>query len=246
MELEITGRKEEVRRLFLDIVIPCLNEAKNLSLLLPHLLTSPKKQLPASIYIADSPLSNQAQTIPLDNKNIFYVKCSQTGRAQQMNEAAQLGDGEVILFLHADVTPPTDYISHIKKVVEDGYEAGFFCYQFDPSNQLLNINAATTKSANIFSGGGDQCQFMTRKLFEKLGGYNEHYCIMEDFEMYDRWRRLGIEFKIIQEPALVSSRKYKKNNYLKVNLINGLTLLQYKCGRSPQKLKQFYSKFLNS
>jgi hypothetical protein len=43
---------------------------------------------------------------------------------------------------------------------------------------------------------------------------------MEDFDLYRKAKKSGSKFCIIDNPLLVSARKYEKNSWLKVNLVN--------------------------
>lgn len=97
----------------------------------------------------------------------------------------------------------------------------FFSYKFDIETPLLNLNSKFTTKDGLFAGGGDRCQFFTKKVFEKLEVYNERYCIMEDFKMMDNLRKNNIKYTIIQSKATVIARKYDSNSWLKVNLVNG-------------------------
>jgi hypothetical protein len=63
---------------------------------------------------------------------------------------------------------------------------------------------------------------------------------MEDFEMIDRVKKNEIPYEIIETPVTVSARKYEKNSWLKINLINGFVFFSYRMGVSPKKLAKRY------
>ncbi|WP_232734664.1 hypothetical protein [Polaribacter sp. ALD11] len=77
-----------------------------------------------------------------------------------------------------------------------------------------------------------------------LKGFNENFCIIEDFEIINRVRKQQIPFAIIQPKATVSARKHTCNSWLKVNLINGYVFLKYKLCVSPAKLRKTYKNLL--
>ena len=158
-----------------------------------------------------------------------------------MNEGARIASGKVYMFLHADVYPPNSFEKDIMNEISKGFKAGFFAYEFDPTNLWLSINAKFTRKAGLFAGGGDQCQFMTADVYNNFGGYDESFVIMEDFALIRKMKRKSIDLTIIQEPALVSSRKYKKNSYLWVNLVNFVVFMAFLLGVSPFTLKKMYS-----
>lgn len=228
----------------LSIIIPIYNEAENL----PRQLTFLDRQAdlhPLEIILSNSiDTTDESEEISKSFKNVKFYDSFIKGRAKQMNFGASKAKGDILMFLHCDVQLPDDFYSQVTNAVEVGFKMGFFAYRFDRRTFMLNVNSYFTKNDSLFAGAGDQCQFFEAKTFEKLGGFNEKYCIMEDFEIMDRVRKQKIPFKIIQSRAVVSSRKYDNSSWLKVNLINGYVFLLYKLGVKPIKLRKIYKGFL--
>lgn len=196
----------------LSIIIPVYNEEENLSRNLPFLYEQ-MQQHPIEILISNSPeTSDNSITVCKNHSKVTVLNSPKKGRAQQMNFGAKHATGDVLLFLHADVQLPSDFYTQIKKNIDSGIAFGFFAYQFDKNSPLLKFNSRFTKRNGLFVGGGDQCHFMTKNFFNRLKGYDESYCIIEDFEFVDRVKKLKIPFKIIQSKATVSARKYEDNS----------------------------------
>lgn len=228
----------------LSIIIPVYNEQDNLVKRLSFLCEQANKNN-IEIIVANSPeTSDNSPEICKSHAKVTFLNVPKKGRASQMNFGASKANGDVLLFLHADVQLPEDFYHQIKEKISKGFKVGFFAYKFDKSTALLNFNSKFTTKDGLFAGGGDQCQFFVKEIFEKLGGYNEEFCIMEDFEMIDRVRKQKISFSIIQSRATVSARKYDNNSWLKVNLINGYVFLMYKLGFHPTKLRKTYKALL--
>ena len=207
--------------MLISVIIPVYNEQDNLLKRLSFLCKK-ANNYPLEIIVANSPeTSDNTPEVCKTYSKVTFLKSPKKGRSTQMNFAANKAKGEVLLFLHADVQPPKDFYKKIETAVKEGFKFGFFAYQFDKTTTLLNFNSKFTTKDGLFAGGGDQCHFFTKELFYNLNGYNEDFCIMEDFEMIDRIRKEKIPFKIIQSKAIVSSRKYENNSWLKVNIING-------------------------
>lgn len=163
-----------------------------------------------------------------------------------MNLGAKKSNGDIHFFLHADTLPPVDFQNRIIKTIENGKSFGLFSYKFDKDIWYLNANAYFTKFKGIFCGGGDQGHFMTKELFNNLEGYNESYNIFEDYELYDRIKRSETSFEVINSPAIVSSRKYDKNSYLRINLTNLFAFIMYQLKINPKKIKTFYTNNINT
>ena len=226
----------------LNVIIPAHNEEANLDILLGH-LTKCTTNLPVEIRVVLSADTTDNSAAICDKYGVNYLNSSATQRSMQMNEGARLSTSPWLFFLHADVTLPTDFTELIRKELQHN-EAGFFNYEFDKLGFGLKFNASFVKKKGVFTGGGDQCHFLKKSTFEKLGGYNEEYCIMEDFELIDRIKKNKIPYSIIETPVIVSARKYEKNSWLKVSLINGYVFLLYKLGASPQRLQRGYKRLL--
>ena len=226
----------------LAVIIPTLNEESNLERLFSSIdLTHDH----VDFVVADAAKSNDNAAVLCKKNGVSYIKCNANGRAVQMNIAYQTFDADVYMFLHADVIPPIGFYEHIVDSVHQGFQMGFFAYNFSPTNRLLDINASFTHKDGIFAGGGDQCQFFTKDVLKKVGGYDIRYVIMEDFAMMRTIRRQKIPYTIIQNKAIVSSRKYENNSYLWVNAVNFFVYMAFLLGVSPLKLKKIYSKALS-
>ncbi|PQJ79985.1 TIGR04283 family arsenosugar biosynthesis glycosyltransferase [Polaribacter porphyrae] len=230
--------------MLLSIIIPVYNEQENLTKRLSFLCEQTNKY-PIEVIVSISPESSDKSPEVCKNFDKVTIFISdKKGRASQMNFGASKAKGDIFLFLHADVILPNDFYNQVLKAISEGNQFGFFAYQFDKKSTLLNFNSQFTTKDGLFAGGGDQCHFFTKETFTKFNGFNEEFCIMEDFEMMDRIRKQNIPFKIIQSKATVSARKYDNNSWLKVNLINGYVFLKYKLGVHPKKLRKTYKSLL--
>jgi len=227
----------------ITIIVPAHNEQKNLEKLLPN-LNNLSGDNDIEVIVALSCTNSDASETIANLSNVRFIKCTATGRAAQMNHAANLARGNVLAFLHADVKPPKTFIADIERAIDNGCEAGFFSYRFDKKSFLLSINASFTSKDGIFTGGGDQCLFIKKVIFESLGRFDEHQVLMEDFEFFERMKKSKVRYKIIKNDLIVSARKYQNNSYLRVNVSNMILVLLFKWGYPPQKLKTLHNRLL--
>lgn len=229
----------------ITIIVPAHNEKNNLERLATRLKGFQDNAL-CEIVIALSSENSDGSDALLNTLSIPFLKCKDKGRAVQMNEAAKISKGNILAFLHADVIPPKSFVSDIQRTIADGFDAGFFSYRFDSENFFLKMNASFTTRDGIFTGGGDQCLFIKKDIFEKLRGFDEDQMLMEDFEFFDRIKKHKVPYKIIKNDLIVSARKYKYNSYLRVNLSNMILLVLYKLGYPSKKLKTLYNRLLKT
>ena len=121
---------------------------------------------------------------------------------------------------------------------------GFFSYRFDRPGLLLKINASFTGEDGIFTGGGDQCLFIKKDVFERLGGFDDTQQLMEDFEFFGRMKKENVSYKIVKNDLIVSARKYTNNSYVRVNLSNLLLFMLFKLGYPSEKLKALHNRLI--
>jgi len=227
----------------ISIIIPVYKEKSNLIPLIT-LLKGVENFNSCEILIAQSPACCEDITALHNGTSIRVVQCPRKGSASQMNEAAKHANGEILAFLHADVKPPQAFLNNIAQAISEDYKAGFFSYKFDKDNFWLNINASFTAKDGLFTGGGDQCLFIQKSVFNELGGFNEHQVLMEDFEFFKRMKKNKVPYTIVNNDLIVSSRKYDSNSYLRVNLSNLLLVILFKLGYPSEKLKTIHNKLL--
>jgi len=227
----------------ITIIVPAHNEQANLESLLPQLVEF-SENCSVEIIVALSSENLDASETIKNCENVKFAKCSEKGRAVQMNKAADLATGNVLVFLHADVKPPKSFLNDIMHTLDGGYDAGFFSYRFDKKSFFLSINASFTSKDGIFTGGGDQCLFIKKEVFNSIGRFDENQVLMEDFEFFERMKKNGVRYKIIKNDLIVSTRKYRNNSYLRVNLSNMLLVLLFKVGYPPKKLKTLHNRLL--
>lgn len=227
----------------LDIVIPALNEHENLKKLLPF-LREHSKENSTNIIVVDAKNSKDTTEALCKDWNCHYQKSENCQRASQLNEGAAISKADSIIFLHADVFPPKSFVQDIENCLITGNDCGMFCYRFDKARLLMKVNQYFTRFDSSLSGGGDQCFFILKSVFDQHNGFDESFCLMEDFELFRRLKKEGARYEIVQSPAIVSSRKYENNSWLRVNIVNFLTFQKFKKSLPSKELSQFYKKWL--
>lgn len=226
----------------ISVIIPAYNEAENLCNLLPR-LEQLSKGHNVEILVSTGVCTNDYSICLKDSDLATIISGKKKGRAIQMNEGANAAKGDILVFLHADVTPPTGFFDDIMNTLAEK-DAGFFSYSFDESSFLLRVNASFTKRKSLFTGGGDQCLFIKKAAFDKLGGFDESHIIMEDFHFFRKMKKNSVSFKIVNNDLIVSARKYQHNSYLRVNLTNLILLSLFNLGYAPEKLKALHNRLL--
>ena len=227
--------------MLLSIIIPVLNECDNLKELLP-LLRSADANKEAEIIVVDAGQCVESEQ-HCKEYSAQYILSPIKSRASQQNLGAKNAKGQILYFVHADTRPPKSFIEDIKNARKEGYQSGCYRFKFDSDRPLLKFNSYCTRFYRLMLRGGDQTLFIDRPFFEKLGGFDEYYSIMEEYPLIRRLMKQKC-FVIMPNNVLVSARKYDHNSYLKINLVNFSVFMMFYAKVHPDKMKAFYGKWI--
>ncbi len=226
----------------ISVIIPTFNEEDNIVRLLSHLraLNHPSH---LETIVADGCSSDKTLEVASEFETIPAL-CKKTMRAHQMNEGAQLARGNVLYFIHADTMPPASCFDDLVEVICNDGQLGGFRFEFDSPKTMLKFNSWMTRFNIQAFRGGDQTIFITRPVWDKLKGFDEYYCVMEEYDLLRRAKKEGIPFTLIPKPVLVSARKYDEASWLRVNFANTVATFMFRLNCHPQRIKRIYARLL--
>ena len=232
----------------LSIILPVLNEAETITELLNYLSENLSGENDIELILVDGGSSDGTQDIILAFKPNRFLKPvrfieSDKGRARQMNRGAQAASGEILYFLHADSFPPKNFDRYILSEVKKGNPAGCFRMKFDSDHWWLKLAGWLTQFRWRACRGGDQSQFITKELFEEIGGFDETYTIYEDNilinELYKRKK-----FVVIQKCITTSARLYRQKGVWNLQYHFWAIYVKRWFGADADELYQYYLKHI--
>lgn len=120
------------------------------------------------------------------------VVVSERHRARQLNRAAAMAHGDVLVFLHADTDVPPDALHALHFALRDeSILGGNFDLIFEGDSLVERFFTWAYRVRRPFGiYYGDSGIFVRRKTFERLGGFKD-MPIMDDYEFVRRLERLG-------------------------------------------------------
>ena len=222
----------------LAIVVPCLDEVKQLRILLPAL-----QGVADEVIVSDGGSRDGSPTLARDLG--ATVVAGPPGRGGQLNRGAAAAGAGVLLFLHADTRLPAGAGPAVRAACAGGAVGGGFRVRFDSGGFLLErvgsslVNLRTRLTRLPL---GDQAQFATRAAFEALGGYPD-WPILEDLDFMRRLKRHG-RTVLLTPPVVTSARRYLAGGKLATVSRNWCIVGLYACGVAPQRLARLYDRGL--
>ena len=222
----------------LSIIVPCLNEADGIVSALDAL--GPLRARGTEVIVVDG--GSTDATVALAEPRADLVLTAPRGRALQMNAGARRARGDILLFLHADSRLPPEADSLVPDSVgRSGRSWGRFDVKIRGRHPLLPLIAAAMNVRSRLTGiaTGDQAIFVSRELFERVGGYPA-IALMEDIALTAKLKREGRPLAIARRVS-TSGRRWEKHGVLSTMLLMWRLRLAYALGANPDDLAPRYA-----
>ena len=193
----------------ISIIIPTINEANNLPLLLSDLSSIQKD---GEIIIVDC--GSEDKTI--DIANIYgakVYKSKERNRGLQLDIGAKNSKGDWLIFLHADTRLTHDWFRKINSVLnrDNNY---IYYFKFKINNKRIIFRAleflVNLRSKYFRQPYGDQGLIIHRTTYFKNKGFRK-IPLMEDVDFLRRLNKKK-DLKQLNLPILISSRKWERTN----------------------------------
>jgi len=193
----------------ISIIIPTINEANNLPLLLSDLSSIQKE---GEIIIVDC--GSEDKTIEIANiygAKVFISK--ERNRGLQLDIGAKNSKGEWLIFLHADTRLTHDWFKKINSFLK-GNKNIIYYFEFKINHKkiiyrvleiLVNIRSKYFKQPY-----GDQGLIIHRTTYFKNNGFRK-IPLMEDIDFLRRLKNKK-DLKQLNSPIFISSRKWERTN----------------------------------
>ena len=223
----------------ISIIIPTIDEANNLPLLLSDLSNIQEER---EILIIDCGSKDKTADIA----SIYGAKVYHSlerNRGLQLDIGAKNAKGEWLIFLHADTRLTQNWFTKIKSVIE-GDKNFIYYFKFKVNDKkiiyrfleiLVNFRSKLFKQPY-----GDQGLIIHRSIYLKNNGFRK-LPIMEDLDFFRRLNNKK-DLKQLNLPILTSSRKWEKTNIFLQALRNWNFRRRWLKGESTKSIYSDYYK----
>lgn len=201
--------------LTVSIVIPTLNEALRLSVLLDRL--AHQTRLPDEVIVADAQSTDGTTEIAASH-GARVVPGGKPGAGR--NSGASAATGDLILFFDADVEPPDTFVERaVAEFVERGLAVA--SVPVEPLEQSVKYSLVCGFANSYMrllqrvsphaSGFGI---LVRREVHERVGGFDESLILAEDHDYVQRVSRVG-RFGVLRSVSIPGSmRRIEKEGFL--------------------------------
>jgi len=218
-----------------SLIVPILADREAIRRLLPQI----RLDLRVEVIVAEAGNEPGLEALGSGRPDIKLLHTSQ-GRGRQMNAAAGLARGDWLLFLHADSTLPSDWLTPFEAATRSGAVGGWFRFAVDdPAWQARVIEKGVALRVRLLTlPYGDQGLFVRRRTFADMGGYKD-LPLLEDVDFI---RRLASHGPVVEVPCAIatSPRRWKRDGWFRRSVRNLVIIGLYYSGVSPQTLARWY------
>ncbi len=223
----------------LSIIIPTLNEATTLPLILGDLIGA--GLTPEQIIVCDG--GSEDNTLAIARGFNVHIMTVPSGRARQLQEAANNNSAEVLWFVHSDTRICGDAVAEVFKFVDGAYpnQWGRFDISLSGPQKWCRLIETFINWRSRLTGiaTGDQGIFLRAAALEKIGGIPQQP-LMEDVELTYRLKRLSKPY-CSKVRVVTSSRRWERGGVIKTILLMWGFRFLYFVGVNPKTLRNWYA-----
>ena len=223
----------------ISVIIPTINEANNLPLLLSDLSTIHKE---GEIIIVDG--GSKDKTI--DVASIYgakVYKSKERSRGQQLDIGAKNSKGDLLIFLHADTRLTNDWFTKIKSVLNENKNYIYY-FKFKINDKKIIYRAleilVNFRSQYFKQPYGDQGLIIHKSIYIKNNGFR-NIPLMEDVDFLRRLKKRN-DLQQLNLPIFTSSRKWERTNIFLQALKNWNFRRRWLKGESAKSIYSDYYK----
>ena len=224
----------------LSIVIPTLNEALHLPLLLSDLNVWPND---FELIIVDGGSIDLTISIA-QIQGVDVIKSPKKNRGYQLKTGASNARGDWLLFLHADSRLRIGWVRSLSQIIQNKKSKNFAWY-FDFKIKKDNLEyrfleiAVALRSLFLQHPYGDQGLLIHKDLYYKTGGFSS-LKIMEDIDLITRITK-KTKLKRIRESIYTDDRKWTNSNIIKRAIKNYKLRKKWRQGYDIENLSKEYN-----
>ncbi len=219
----------------ISLVIPAYNEEEFLPATLEHLAAARREMPPGlelEVIVSDDGSGDRTRELAraLADRVVVPAAGDRTGPGAARNRGAAAASGELLVFIDADgrlQDPPRFLARAWQAFADDPKLAAATCrLAVEPElatraecwlHRLQDVVIYLENRLGIHTAGG-WCQVVPRRLFERVGGYNQDLVVSQDVDLFLKLGRQGKTRLLWDLRVFESPRRYRQQGLLRTYL----------------------------
>lgn len=212
---------------FISIIIPVYNGSKTLASCLKSVYKSNYRSF--ECIVVDDNSSDNTLSVAESFGTKVIRSDRQQGAAHARNRGADAAQGDILLFVDADVKIYPDSLDKVVTTFEQNPELSALFGSYDDQPESSNlfsqyknlfhhyIHQTSREDASTFWSG---CGAVKKEVFLKIGKFNENCRMMEDIELGYKLKTKNHRIRLIKELLVKHLKHYSFSNLLKSDLFD--------------------------
>lgn len=228
----------------LSVVVPTLNEAQPLPRLLARLTDPDRPHQDRADEVVISDGGSHDGTVLLAQEAAaagVRLVSGPAGRGVQLALGADVAEGDLLLFLHADCVPEPGALALLRTAFEDPTLCAAAMSQRIAASGRFYRWVERAADARSLRGRvmGDSGLTVRREAYRAAGGF-QGLPLFEDLDLSRRLREQG-RVSLVRGAVLeVSPRRWQREGPLRCTLRNWMLRILYTLGVAPERLLRMY------
>ncbi|MBN1865935.1 glycosyltransferase [Candidatus Sumerlaeota bacterium] len=197
-------------RPYFSIVIPARDEAAHISHCLTSVQANSHADVPFEVIVVDDSSTDRTAEIAREHGATVLSNTHRAGGSisRSRNMGAAVSQGDVIVFLDADMTVPPDWLARAKEYFDQGFKGLLHFPMTVPGHahwvgrvwesRHQKTPPAVESTVNISSAN----MLISRAVFDEVGGFDERLRAAEDKDLALRVSRAGYPTLRLPGPEL--------------------------------------------
>jgi glycosyltransferase involved in cell wall biosynthesis len=213
-----------MKKPYLSVIIPCLNEEN----FLPHLLKNLNSQIFTNfeVIVIDGNSEDKTAQIVKNFKSkypLFLYSTATRNVGFQRNLGAQKSHGEILIFFDADTQIPKNYLKKIASAFKT--QKPDFLTTYLKVNSIKPIEKIYASMSNLIFDIGKiaksgysfgSMQAVKHSVFNDINGYDTETKFREDSQLFEKLSNQGYKYLLLKNPKYIfSMRRFQLNGTFK-------------------------------
>lgn len=153
---------------------------------------------------------------------------SKISRCKKKNLGTQFATGEIVYFIDDDFILDSKILENGVQKISEGFDMIAVHNTSDPTISIWSKVRKFERDMYKYDLGNISCRFTTKKIFEKVKGFNENLVAAEDYDIHNRMVSSGGKIAFIDPEEVHIGEPKSLTEIIKKHFYYGKTMAEFK------------------